>query len=93
MIQQTSKDAYSDIKESAELTQTEKIFSIICRMGGSTINQVKRIMQIESGTASARIRKLVKDGRILDSGRTHADKLTGKSNIVWSCKFGQQVLF
>lgn len=93
MIQQTSKDAYSDIKESTELTQTEKIFNIICRMEGSTINQVKRIMQIESGTASARIRKLVQEGRIFDSGRTHQDKLTGKTNIVWECVYGQGVLF
>jgi len=92
MIQPTSRDAYKDIREDRELTQTEKVLHIIRKSGGSTINQVKRIMGLESGIASARIRKLVQDGSLFNSGRKHKDETTGKVNIIWETKYGFQPL-
>lgn len=63
----------------------KKILDLIRDGGGFTCDEVERIFRIRHQSASARIRELVQDGWIEDSGESRKTR-SGRKAIVWKAK-------
>lgn len=86
-VTQTSLDSYNtDIKDKKEVTQKEKVFNVIKRLGKASNNEIARRLGVYPSTVSARANKLFKEGRIEREEETKKDMLTDKANNQWKVK-------
>ncbi len=88
MIRQTSVDSYSEVKQTCELSQSEKIKVIISEYEGISMSEILRAYRsrygaIELSSVSARCNKLKKDGEI-EERSTRPCTVSGKNvHILW----------
>lgn len=86
-VTQTSRDSYNtDIKDKKEVTQKEKVFNVIKRLGKASNNEIARRLGVYPSTVSARANKLFKEGRIEVDADTKKDMISGKLNNQWKVK-------
>lgn len=79
-VRATSVDSYHALMH--ENTQAYRVQEAIEDMGAATIRMVAKKLGMETGTVSARINKLVKDGYLEESHRDQ-DPYSGKRSIFW----------
>jgi DNA-binding MarR family transcriptional regulator len=78
-IRSASLDAYhGHIIGSRELDQAGRVEAEITRQGRCTRRMVAESLGMETSTVSARVNKLLKDGRIVETGYLKQCPITGK---------------
>jgi hypothetical protein len=77
----TSKEAAVAIRPKAGLLR-EMVFGHIEKCGGATCDEIEVALAMKHQTASARIRELVLEERLLDSGLRRLTR-SNKNAIVW----------
>lgn len=78
---ETSKAASESMKESAASIRS-KVFALICYSDGMTCDEIEATTGLRHQTASARIRELVLQGHLFDSGRRRPTR-SGRSAVVY----------
>jgi hypothetical protein len=87
-VTETSIDCYhGHIAGAKEIAQANRVADVVRKVGGKvTRRQVASIMEMETGTVSARVNKLVESGTLLDGGDHDRIRcpITGK-RVRWIC--------
>ena len=78
----TSQAAFESFDEDTVSGQMHRVFVHIKRTDGATCWEIEQALGILHQTASARIRKLFKDGNLMDTGLRRATG-SGRMAIVW----------
>lgn len=78
-VREASLDAYhGQIAGSRELTQCDQVEAEIIRHGTCTRRMIAKVLGMETGTVSARVNKLIADGRVVETGMNPCP-VTGRS--------------
>ena len=80
-VQQTSHDAYDEIKPDVP-TLRQRVFAFIVRHGGATDEEMQNTLGMRANTQRPRRRELVQQGMVRDSGKTRKTQ-SGREAIVW----------
>lgn len=77
----TSVEAFASVAPTARATQRQLALDHIRSTGGATCDEVEVAFDMPHQTASARIRELVKDGKVFDTGHRRATRTGCKARV------------
>ncbi len=91
-VREASRDAYhNQIAGSRELTQCDQVEAEIIRHGTCTRRMIAQSLGIETSTISARVNKLIEQGRVIECGM-HPCPITGR-RVNWIKPIPEQGAF
>jgi predicted transcriptional regulator len=83
VVRDSSKEVYeNEVKGTVEFKQSEIVANYILSKNKLTRRMVATGLKMETGTVSARVNKLIKDGIVIESNEKAKCPITGKS-VYW----------